>query len=241
MNDIDFLPADYVCVQTTRANNNWLRGLFVTVLVLMALGWVAQQKSLSDLRAKRTHVQESVRSMLASLDTGEKLRADLQNVDNSVHLLDGLRTQVPPTRWLGCIVESLPPRVSLLEIHAETDEGIDPTLKPEAAKTPQQATAPAANPVSLDLERLSKVTPRRSLTISIRGSAPDDLEVSRFLTSLHRIDYFDQVQLLFTDQQSQGSQAARSFAIRLKTKSLNRRSSVKTVDQPVATTPRELK
>ncbi|MEI8378626.1 MAG: hypothetical protein WCJ09_00765 [Planctomycetota bacterium] len=236
MNDIDFLPSDYVCVQTTRTNNNWLRGLFVAVLGLMAVGWVAQQKSLNDLRAKRTHAQESVRSMLASLDSSEKLRADLDRADNAVRILDGLRTQVPPTRWLGSIVDALPSRLSLLEIHADIDEGVDPA----APRVPQQVNAPAIDPVRLDIERLSKVTPRRSVTISIRGSAPDDIEVSRFLTALHRIDYFDQVQLLFTDQHGQGSQTARSFAIRLKTKSLNRRATVKTVDQPVATAPRDL-
>ncbi len=240
MNDIDFLPSDYVCVQTTRTNNNWLRGLFVAVLGLMAVGWVAQQKSLNDLRAKRTHAQESVRSMLASLDSSEKLRADLDRADNAVRILDGLRTQVPPTRWLGSIVDALPSRASLLEIHADIDEGVDPAAKPEAPRTPQQANAPAVDPVRQDIERLSKVTPRRSVTISIRGSAPDDIEVSRFLTALHRIEYFDQVQLLFTDQQGQGSQTARTFAIRLKTKSLNRRATVKTVDQPVATAPRDL-
>lgn len=241
MNDIDFLPSDYVCVQTTRTNNNWLRGLFVAVLGLMAVGWGAQQKSLHDLRAKRAHAQESVRSMLASLDSSENLLADLDRADNAVRILDGLRTQVPPTRWLGSIVEALPPRASLLEIHADIDDGVDPAIKPEAPKVTQPANAPVVDPIRQDIERLSKVTPRRSVTISLRGAAPDDIEVSRFLTALHRIDYFDQVQLLFTDQQGQGSQTARTFAIRLRTKSLNRRATVKTVDQPVARAPRELK
>ena len=237
MNDIDFLPADYLFVQTARTNNNWLRGLFVAVLALMAVGWGTQQKSLNDLRARHTRMQENAASMMSSVNIGDQVRVDLQRAENSVRMLDGLRTQMPPTRWLAAVVGALPARVSLIEIHAEIEDSVDPAARPEttaAAAAAAKSTESPVDPVKQDLDRLTKITPRRSLSISLRGSATDDLEVSQFLTALHRIDLFERVQLLFTDQQGQGNHSLRSFAIRLRTKSLIGRGSSRSAEQPVA-------
>lgn len=239
MNDIDFLPSDYVCVKTTRTNNNWLRGLFVMVLGLMAVGWVAQQKALSELRARRTRAQDNATAMLASVNAGDQLRADLQRAENVVRIQDGLRTQVPPTRWLSAIVDALPQRVSLVEIQAAVEVEAEHAEKTTSSSNPAQTETAPSDPIQRDLDRLANVTPRRTVVIAIRGSAHNDLEVSQLLTALHRIDMFDQVQLLFTDQLGQDS--LRSFAIRLRTRPLGGRTQRNTQNQPVATVSRELK
>ena len=136
MNDIDFLPADYLFVQTARTNNNWLRGLFVAVLALMAVGWGTQQKSLNDLRARHTRMQENAASMMSSVNIGDQVRVDLQRAENSVRMLDGLRTQMPPTRWLAAVVGALPARVSLIEIHAEIEDSVDPAARNSTTVAP---------------------------------------------------------------------------------------------------------
>ena len=235
MNDIDFLPADYVCVQATRTNNNWLRGLFATVLVLMAIGWAAQHKSMIDLTARRNRMQEHANSVLSKLDSGDHLKAELNHAENGTRLLDGLRSQVPPTRWLSAIVGALPSQTSMIEIHAEIDDGTEVITRPDpnAAANKPNPTTPT-DLVQQDLDRLSKLTPRRSLTISLRGSAADDLEVSKLLTALHKTELFEKVQLLFTDQLALGDKTIRSFAIRLRTRPLNSRPLQRANSQPVA-------
>ena len=222
MNDLDFLPAEYVHVQITRTNNNWLRVLFVAVLVLMGVGWVAQRHSLGEAITRRTRMQEQATAVLSQIDSGDQLKSELKRAENGARLLDGLRSQVPPTRWLSAIVGAMPVETSVTEIHSEVDESIEAVLRPEPnAGANKSNAAPAADPVQLDLDRLAKLTPRRSLIISLRGSAADDLEVSQFLTALHKTELFERVQLLFTDQQARGEKTLRSFAIRLRTRPLN--------------------
>jgi hypothetical protein len=214
MQDIDFLPADYVCVETTRKNDTWLRGLFVAVLGLMALGWSEQQRSLSELVARRDRAQIQLAAMLSQVDLGDQLRVQLQQGEDQARLLQGLRLQASPTRWLTAIVGALPERTLLTEIQAEADDGATP-------ETDSNADDDSSNdPLHQDLQRLAKVTPRRAILISVRGAAADDLQVAEFLRKLHQAGLFERVQLLFTDHQPGSEPMQRSFAIRLRTRSL---------------------
>lgn len=232
MHDIDFLPADYVCVQTTRKNNNWLRGLFVAVLALMVVGWVAQQRAIHELSTRRHRTQQQATAMLSQLESEDQLRLELKQVENKQRLLNGLRAQVPATRWLVAIVGALPAQAAITEIHSEVDEGADLNVRPEPNGQAKPDSAQSLDIIQQDLDRLAKLTPRRSVMISVRGSAADDLEVSRFLTVLNQTGLFERVQLLFTDQDTRQEQTLRTFAIRLRTRPLSKPE--RTPAQPVA-------
>lgn len=234
MIDIDFLPADYVCVQITRKNDTWLRGLFVAVLALMLVGWVAQQNSIRDLTAHRNRLNEQAAQVLAQLDSGVELQAELTRAENSERLLNGLRHQVPPTRWLIAVVGALPEQVAITEIHSEIDDGTDLPVRQDPRTTNPPSAEPPVDPVQQDLRRLLPIAARRTLMISVRGTAADDLEVSSFLTTLRETKLFERVQLLFTDQLPTGDKTMRSFAIRLRTRSLNGLQSPSTSTAPVA-------
>jgi hypothetical protein len=82
MYDVDFLPADYVCVRLTRNNHNWVRGLFAVVLGLMALGWIAQRQSLGEKVLRRDRLKQQTTVLMAQLGSADELRADLTEVEN---------------------------------------------------------------------------------------------------------------------------------------------------------------
>ena len=239
MIDIDFLPADYVCVQITRKNNTWLRGLFVAVLVLMGLGWVAQHRVIHDLTRHRNRINVEAESVLAQVDTDESLRRELSDIENGFRLWNGLRVQAPPTRWLTAVVGALPDQATVSEIHTEIEDGSETGSRQPGNTSPGQVKSDApVDPVQLDLQRLARLTPRRSLSISVRGTATDDLEVSAFLLALHETQLFERVQLLYTDHSTSGNQTLRSFAIKLKIRSLESpRTPVGSGGAPVATGP----
>ncbi|HEY4263654.1 MAG TPA: PilN domain-containing protein [Schlesneria sp.] len=223
MQDIDFLPADYVCVQTTRKNDTWLRGLFVAVLGLMALGWFEQQRSLRELVARRDRAHTQLAAMLSQVDQGDQLRDQLRQGENQARLLQGLRHQPSPTRWLTAVVGALPDQILLTETHAVIDDG--------AATETDSSDEENLSPLHRDLQRLVKQTPRRALMISLHGTAANDLHVAEFLRQLQQTRLFEHVKLLFTDHQPGNEQMPRSFAIRLRTRSL---LSAQRTNQPVA-------
>jgi hypothetical protein len=221
MNDIDFLPQDYVCVQEKRSKSNWLRGLLVVVLALIATGWGAQRQSMMELAARRNRMRDQATNLLSKLDSADVLKAELGRLESEGRLIDALRSKVPPSRWLEAIVGALPPQTVLLEIRSQIDEGSVPVARPEpGGAAPKPNEIKTTDPVEQDLQRLIKLVPRESVTISIRGTAVDDLEVSQFLNALHQNNLFEHVQLLFTDQQVRKDHSVRSFAIRLRTQPL---------------------
>ncbi|MBC8112933.1 MAG: hypothetical protein H7062_01010, partial [Candidatus Saccharimonas sp.] len=204
MHDIDFLPADYVCVRTTRTSNNWLRVVFVTAGSLMMVGWLAQTHSVSQLTTRRSRLQEQTSELLSKLGSPEVLRRELKVVECEARLLDVLRLNVPPTRWLSAVVQALPTQVSLREMRSNLEEIAETSARATAgggnSKPPEDQTG---DPRERDLDRLATTAERQSLVISLSGTADDDQAVSSFLNALQQTNLFDRVQLLFTDQHSQ--------------------------------------
>ena len=226
MHDIDFLPADYVCVRTTRFSNNWLRVVFVTAVSLMVVGWLAQMHSLRQLTARRSLLQQQTDELLSKLGSPEVLRRELKLVESRSRLLDALRLNVPPSRWLSAVVQSLPSQVSLKEMRSNWEEFAEPSAR--AAATRNGSPTPkvqVGEPIERDLERLAMSAERQLLVISLSGIADDDQAVSGFLNALQRTNLFDRVQLLFTDQHGQGAGAQRSFALRLRVRPVPGRTS----------------
>ena len=217
MHDIDFLPADYVCRRTTRTSNNWLRIVFVTAVSLMVIGGLAQMHSLNQLTAQRSRLQEQTNELLSKLGSIDVLRGELKIVESEGRLLDVLRLNVPPTRWLSAVVQALPSQVSLHEMRTNLEEIAESSARGTVArsnsKPPEEQ---AGDPRQRDLDRLATTAERQSLVISLSGTADDDQAVSSFLNALQRTNLFDRVQLLFTDQHNRGDGALRSFAVRLR-------------------------
>ena len=243
MHDIDFLPADYVCVRTTRFSNNWLRVVFVTAVSLMAVGWLAQTHSLSQLTTRRSQLQEQTNALMSKLGSPEVLRRELKVVENQGRLLDILRLNVPPSRWLSAVVQSLPSQVSLSEMRSNLEELAESTANATPAqRNSKPSEEPVGDPIERDLDRLAKSAERQSLVISLKGTADDDQAVSSFLNALQRTNLFDRVQLLFTDQLTQGVGAQRLFAIRLRVRPVpgrvsNQRSESSNAIRPAITGP----
>ena len=243
MHDIDFLPTDYVCVRTTRTSNNWLRVVFVAAVSLMVVGWLAQTHSLSQLTAQRNRLQQQTNELLSKLDSPEILRRELKLVESQGRLLDALRLNVPPSRWLSAVVQSLPLQVSLREMKSSLEELADPAARATPARSGSPPTEEqASEPIERDLDRLAKSAERQWLVISLSGTADDDQAVSSFLNALQRTNLFDRVQLLFTDQHRQEAGAQRSFAVRLRVqpvpgRPLNKRPGPSDAARPAVTGP----
>ena len=238
MHDIDFLPADYVCVRTTRFSNNWLRVVFVAAVSLMLVGWLAQRHSLNELTTRRSRLQEQTSALMSTLGSPEVLRRELKLVESQGRLLDALRLNVPPSRWLSAVVQSLPSQVTLREMKSSLEELAEPTARavPARSNSPPLEEQVAA-PIERDLDRLAKSAERQLLVISLSGTADDDQAVSSFLNALQRTNLFDRVQLLFTDQHSQGAGGQRSFAVRLRVRPVPGRASNQRLEPSDAARP----
>ena len=125
MNDIDFLPSDYVCVKTKRNKSNWLRCLFAVVLVLIGVGWAAQRQSMSELMARRNRMQEQSMVLLSrdwiprtSIESGIEPPGKRRTVDRR----PAIKGPAVAAGWQA-IVGALPSQTVITDIRSEIDEG----------------------------------------------------------------------------------------------------------------------
>ena len=217
MHDIDFLPADYVSRRETRSSNNWLRTLWAILATLIAVGWINQTSTTRQLIARRNELHRQTQALHLKLGSHDVRFRELIAVENRERLLDVLQLNAFPSRWLSTLSGTLPPQVTLREIHSAQEELANPNVP--AATIENVLTAyddEQIDPVERDLKRLVGMAERRSLAISLRGTAPDDQTVSSYLSALQRTNVFDQVHLLFTHQEQPTDGEHRTFAIRLR-------------------------
>ncbi len=217
MHDIDFLPADYVCLRETRSSNNWLRALRVALATLMAVGWISQDSTTRQLIARRNELHRQTQALQSKLESHAARFHEMAAAENRERLLNVLQLNAYPSQWLSTLSGALPPQVTLREIRSAQEELAPPNVL--ATTTVNSSTVhndDRADSVEHDLERLARMAKRRSLVISLRGAASEDQAVSSYLNALQRTNVFDQVQLLFTDQEHSRDGAQRTFAIRLR-------------------------
>lgn len=217
MHDIDFLPADYVCLRETRSSNNWLRALWVTLATLVAVSWIAQASTTRQLIAHRNELHRQAQELRSQLGSRDVRFHEMAVAENRERLLDLLQFNAYPSQWLSALSGALPSQVTLREIRSAQEDLANPDV-------PSTTTVNSSivfddeptNSVERDLERLARLAERRSVVISLRGTAPDDRAVSSYLDALQQTNVFDRVQLLYTDQEHPRDGAQRTFAIRLR-------------------------
>ncbi len=224
MHDIDFLPADYVCIRETRSSNNWLRALWVTLGTLMAVSWIAQASTTRQLVAHRNELHRQTRELRAQLGSRDVRFHEMAAAENRERLLDLLQFHACPSQWLSALSSALPPQVTLREVRSAQEVLANPEVPPMTTDNSSAAhDDEQTDSVERDLERLARLAERRAVVISIRGAAPEDRAVSSYLKALQQTKVFDRVHLLFTDQEHPRDGARRTFAIRLRVLSIPNR------------------
>ncbi len=226
---LDFLPDSYRRRRAQQQRRKLRRWAVAVALALMVAGGVEQRRRIEDLRAQQALLRQQHELVLRRLPDPRELRQTLKRLEAQANLVNYLRLRVPPTRLLACITNTLPPYVSLAELHVEYETApraadgaaTPPRAKPAASKTgkatasqpeqPQETALPSES----DIRRLLEDAERYRTVIVASGMAVDDLAVSRYLANLEQTGLFEDVRLVFTREQSVFDHPRRAFEMRL--------------------------
>jgi Tfp pilus assembly protein PilN len=214
--EIDFLPASYRQNQVKRRRKTWRGGVVVAFVALAALGTFAQYRIHRRLEASRELMQSHAEQMTSQLENADELYRRIRDLDAKANLATRLRVRVAATRILADVTGALPDFVSLTEfrVNVETSNA-KAEEKPQRGKAAQKA-ATDVSPQAADLARLVEIERRSTHVVSLRGLAPDDVAVSKYLAALEHTNIFDRVQLLFTDHSTIRGHELRNFGIQLR-------------------------
>ena len=211
--NINFLPKNYRRKRERHRTARWRQFVLVVFAAIVVVGGIQQKRRGSRLEAERDRLQTDVTRMNGQLQNPASLRTRIQQLDQRAGLMARLHVFTPPTRVLSAVTNALPQYVTLTE-YKTIFEKINTRKK--RAVSPRGRSAIASASVAQDLKDLNAVHRQRSFIVMVKGIAADDLAISRYLDRLQRDRTFDDIQLLYTDQQTYRDNPMRSFELRLR-------------------------
>ena len=217
---IDFLPASYHRTKQQNQKTVWRRALLVVALALIVTGTLRQIYVQSALKQDRDRIAKQANGMLSQLEAPQGLQKRIEFLTAQADLRAELQLQAAPTRVLHAVTSSLPPFVTVTEYHA-TYETLQERVNrrnatpPAVSPVPSAAEQEAAYPEQTDLKELRTQRKTTVLTVSLKGIAPTELAVSKYLAALERTGLFEEVKPIVSEPFTYRTHLLRSFTFRL--------------------------
>ncbi len=216
---IDFLPVAYHIQRQRQHRTVWRRMMVFFFLAIAVLGTWQQRDLRKKLEARQSELQARAAGLQQyAVPQESQVQTELKGLEAQALLLTTLELRVPTTRILSALTTSLPEFVSLTDCQAIWSplEGIAPPQAKVAVSS--QAAAAKLTPIELDLKELQSTSQRHGMVLTIHGLAPDDLEITRYLSKLHEAELFDRITLVFSSQHRIYDEPLRQFEVRLQVK-----------------------
>ncbi|GAB4140166.1 MAG: hypothetical protein Tsb009_09380 [Planctomycetaceae bacterium] len=213
--NIDFLPQNYRRKKKHKHSLRWRRVILVLFFALAVAGSLRQRQTRTEVEKQRDLLRSQVASLEKQLTNPQILHARIEHLDRVASLRANLKINTQPTSLLTSITTKLPRHVSLTEYQhiVETKRQNRTGLQ----KPRQRSTSPAASLAAeeKDLKELSQKQKHQVVSVFIKGLAKDDFSISRFLNRLQSDAAFQEVQLLYTGEETFQNWPMRGFRIRL--------------------------
>ena len=211
-NGPSFLPYDYVRDARERRSSIVALALFVVVMGSVFAAFLVTNRQWNDVRVAQANVNEATEKAAKEIEEMKSLEAMRAQMVEKAELARGLLEPVPRSVLLATLVNTMPGDLSLLEFD----------LKSEEIKAPKQ-DAPARNDprvrraVKKEPEAPAKPEPvRRRALLTATGVAPDDLDVSRWMSALSRVSYLEGIRLEVSEEKEIRGQRMRQFKISMR-------------------------
>jgi Tfp pilus assembly protein PilN len=213
-NELSFLPDDYLDRKQRRRTNAICAVLFCIVISSIAGAFTVTERSMREIEKQASDVDVQYTSAAKRIEQYQQMEEKQRTMQHQAELTASLLEKVPRTKVLARITNGIPQGVSLL------DFTLNSVLSSAPQKTPQ--TAFDARRAELDASRgvvNAMASQPRVYDVSMRltGVAPNDGQVSKFITKLNTTPLFKDVNLVFTDEFVAGDKEnkLRKFAIEM--------------------------
>lgn len=230
---MSFLPEDYVERRIEHRTNLICLSLFVLVLGGVVAAWFVTTRHEADIRRQREQVNASYTEAARRLEQLQQLEERRTQMMRKAQTTASLVEPVPRTFLLADLINRMPSTLSLLEWSI--------TSKQQAA--PVVLTKKSALAIKNDAKKKDKddkadepPPPRYTVSVSMVGVAPTDVQVAQYMASLSRSPLLDDVNLVFSEETKVDENLMRRFRIEMVVKE---GADVRKIDP--LTVPRKLK
>lgn len=222
-----FLPDDYVRDARERRNGVVALLLFVVVMGAVFAAFLVTNRQWSDVRLAQAEVNERTEQAAKEIAEMKRLEAMRGQMIEKAELARGLIEPVPRSVLLATLVNTMPEELSLLDLELKSEEikATKPANATGAAKTDakadsradQRARRTTAGARGKEPEQPPKPEPvRRRVLVNATGVAPNDLDVSRWMSQLSRMPFLSGIRLEVSEEKELRGRTMRQFRISMR-------------------------
>jgi Tfp pilus assembly protein PilN len=209
-----FLPEDYVRDARERRSGIFALALFVIVMGAVFSAFLVTNRQWAAVRAAQTSINDETEKAAKEIAEMKRLEAMRAQMVEKAELARGLIEPIPRSVLLACLVNTMPPDLSLLEFEMKSEE-----LKSNKQSGAQAKDAAKARRMTKSKEPEAPAKPeavRRRVNVLLTGVAPDDLDVSRWMGALNNLPFLSSIHLEVSEEKELRGQRMRQFKISMK-------------------------
>ena len=213
-NELSFLPDDYLDRKQRRRTNAICAVLFCIVIGSIGGAFTVTERSMREIEKQAADVDVQYTGAAKRIEQYQQMEEKQRTMQHQAELTASLLEKVPRTKILAKITNGIPQGVSLLDFAMASTVSSAPQTAPKTAFDARKAEIDAAKGVVNALASQPRVY---DVVMRLTGVAPNDGQVSKFITKLNTCPMFKDVNLVFTDEFVAGDKEAklRKFAIEM--------------------------
>jgi Tfp pilus assembly protein PilN len=211
-NQLSFLPDDYLERKSRRRTNVICASLFVVVSLALGAAFALDQRANRQVQSREDQINQRYAEAAKRIVQVEQMQEKQRQLARQAELSASLLEKVPRSFILAQITNALPAGVSLLEFKLES--------KVRAAPAAPARTAFEQRKAEVDAKKKSASPPppepkRYDVTMKLAGVAQTDVQVAQFINKLSQSALLKDVNLLVSDQYTQGDDKLRRFELEM--------------------------
>lgn len=229
MSQSSFLPDDYLAQKADRRTNLICLTLFGVVMAAVVGAFLVTNRQRTDALSEQKTVNSSYQQAAEQISLLRELEDQRTKMLDKASLAASLVERVPRSRLLAGLTNRMPEDLSIIELTLKSEEikqRVDPQRGGTGSLRGRRAQRGRTRAEAAD--DLKKAEAAKYLTvITIRGVAPSDVEVSRYMTELNGYELLVDVYLVETKEMEIEEALMREFEIAM---TLNPNADVRNVD-----------
>ncbi len=215
MHNASFLPEDYLAEKAERRTNMICLTLFVVVMVAVFGAFLVTNRQWSQIQSSQKYIDAQYRGAATRIEELTELETQREQMLHKAELVAALVERVPRSVLLAELINRMPHRMSLLEFDLKSTliKKIRETDRPRRSKRRGPRRARTREDASTESKKIE--APRYKVELTLVGTAPTDLEVSRYMSELNAYKLLRAVTLKYSEEKEFDDRTMRKFQINL--------------------------
>ena len=227
MHHASFLPEDYLAQKAERRTNLICLTLFVVVMIAVFGAFLVTNRQWTHVKRAQESINARYRDAAQQINGLTELESQREQMLEKAELAAALVERVPRSILLAEMINRMPNRMTLttFELTSEQIRTVRSVAPNRRARRGSVRRARTRQQAQVDQPKAQ--APRYLVKLSMVGTAPTDLEVSRFMSELNRYSLLSSVTLDYSEEKEVNDRLMRRFKIRME---LDPSADVRTVD-----------